>query len=267
MSNKRYEYAKKQFTSWSYSRYRDYTRCPLFAKLKHLDKVSEGPDSPQMARGTAIGAMAEDFTIGKLRSLPQELMLFQTQFGIVRKMATDKYKRDRVEVEQSWCFDKNWNPIHHVFPLDVKGQMTWDKFTEADWTALRSIWLRVKMDLCVVHGNSNVLLPVDHKTGKYREYELGSYLEQLEIYALGGMLEFPVVRGASPRLWFLDEGIEYPQNLNEEIYYARSELEFLKKKWLAKVKPMFSDTSFQPKPNSKCQWCAYSKAKGGTCKY
>lgn len=231
----------KQFTSWSYSRFRDYDRCPLFAKLKHLDKISEGPDSPAMARGSAIGKMAEDYTKGLLKTLPMELRLFDKEFKALRAM-----KMRNVWVEESWCFDRNWQPV------------AWN-----DWN---NVWLRVKMDLCGVDEH-RVLVPVDHKTGKYREHELGSYLEQLDIYAMGGMCQHTQTIGASPRLWFLDEGIIYPQVNNEELYYPRSELPLLQKKWTAKVRPMFEDKTFKPRPNDKCRYCAYSKSKGGTCPF
>lgn len=263
MSN-RYKYDKttKQFTSWSYSRYRDYKRCPAFAKYKHLDKLPE-PSSPAMARGSAIGAMAEDYVNGKLRNLPAELYAFKPHFEAARGL----FKKGGVYVEESWCFDNQWRPIKHAFPLDSKGEMNWGAFKEADWTAWRSIWLRVKMDLCGVDKGVNVLRPVDHKTGKYRENDIGSYLEQLEIYSLGGMLQFPDVVGASPELWFLDADVNYPSVNREEIYYDRKELPRLQKIWMARVQPMFKDTTFRPTPNAKCTYCTYSKAKGGPCKF
>lgn len=244
----RYKYAKKarQFTSWSYSRYRDYKRCPLYAALKHLDKVPDGDPagSPAMARGTAIGAMAEDFVKGKLKTLPPELKLFKDRF-----IALQKLKMKNVWVEESWCFKRDWS--------------------HAEWNDWDNVWLRVKMDLCGIDQPTNTLIPVDHKTGKYREYDIGSYLEQLEIYAMGGMVKFPDVAGASPRLWFLDEGLEYPQGLgtDEEIYYSRAELPLLQRKWEAAIKPMFTDTTFRPKPNDKCRYCNYRKEVGGACKY
>ena len=244
MSNARYAYKKttKQLTSWSYSRYRDYKRCPLFAKLKHLDKVPEGEESEAMRRGSAIGAMAEDYVKGVLKRLPPELRLFRTQFADMRKQ-----NMVNVWAEESWCFDHNWHPV--------------------EWNDWNNVWLRVKMDLCRLYPKDKLLVPIDHKTGKYRENELGSYLEQLDIYALGGFLKFPDVQTISPRLWFLDEGVEYPQINGEELVYDRSELPALKKKWLANTKAMFADKSFKPKPNDKCRWCAYSCAKGGSCKF
>lgn len=240
----RYAYKKtaKAFTSWSYSRYRDYARCPAFAKYKHLDKIPEGPSSPAMARGSAIGAMAEDYVNGKLRRLPAELGNFASHFEAARKL-----KMKNVFVEESWCFDRDWQPV--------------------EWNDWDNVWFRVKMDLCGIDAPTNVLRPVDHKTGKYRENELGSYLEQLEIYSLGGMLKFPDVVGVSPELWFLDAGVNYPSVNGEEIYYGRDELPRLQKLWLNRVTPMFTDTTFRPTPNAKCVYCPFSSAKGGPCRF
>jgi hypothetical protein len=234
-----------KFKAWSYSRYRDWKRCPYFAQQKHLCKISEGKDNPAMARGSMIGKLAENYALGRINKLPPELGLFKKEFGAVREVR----RRDprSVFAEQMWCFDKNWNEV------------SWD-----DWD---NVWLRVKMDLAVLHAPTEIILPVDHKTGKYRENDLGSYLEQLEIYGTGGLSKFTTARGASPRLWFLDEGIEYPQNLDDEIYYGRSELKSLQKKWETMVKPMLTATTFKPKPNNKCSWCAYGASKGGTCKF
>jgi len=194
-------------TSWSYSRYRDYKRCPWYFHEKHIAKKPDGDPagSPAMARGSAIGAMAEDYVKGVLKKLPPELKLFAKQFEAIRKLKGYDREEPTVFVEESWCFDRDWKSV------------AWN-----DWDR---VWLRVKMDLCGIDGPTNVLRPVDHKTGKYREYELPSYLEQLEIYALGGLLKFTDVVGVSPELWFLDEGLSYPRDVGmDEIYYARAEL-------------------------------------------
>ena len=73
----------KQLTSWSFSRYSDYKQCPLKAKLKHLDKISEPPNEA-MARGAAIHTLAEKYIKGEGRSLPPELKLFKDEFKKLR---------------------------------------------------------------------------------------------------------------------------------------------------------------------------------------
>ena len=40
-------------TAWSYSRYADYTQCPLKFKLKHIQRLPT-KGSPAMDRGSAI---------------------------------------------------------------------------------------------------------------------------------------------------------------------------------------------------------------------
>ena len=62
----------KAVTSWSFSRYGDYKKCPLAFKLKHIDKIQE-PKSPAMQRGIDIHNLAEAYVVGKLAKLPPEL--------------------------------------------------------------------------------------------------------------------------------------------------------------------------------------------------
>lgn len=252
--------AKALVTAWSYSRFRDYDKCPRFFKFKHLDKFPE-PDSPAMARGSEIGKLAEDFTIGKIKSIPLELSLFRKQFTYVRTL-----KNRNVWCEQTWMFDRGWNPIHHEFPC--KGaELNFPAFTQKDWLVWRSIWLRVKMDLVLLV--EDVLYPVDHKTGRYKSYDIGSYLDQLEIYSVSGLIQQPDARVAYPRLWFLDMGLEYPQGDAdaEHIEYTRADIPRITKKWDERVRPLFADREFKPTPGRACKYCPYQKERGGQCEF
>jgi hypothetical protein len=250
----------KQFTAWSYSRYRDYSRCPLFAKLKHLDKLPEGEESPQMARGTLIHKIAEDYLRGAIRGFPAELLAMKKYYEAARC-------RKGMELEEQWLFDKDHELIGHTFPPEVndpKNPFAWfDTFNNADWAAWRRIYLRVKMDLNVVDRDTNVLIVVDHKTGKFRDYELESYGLQLEIYAMSGMIKYPDVAGVSPRMWYVDAGVQY----GEDLFFPRKDQPRLIKLWDQRVKPMFNDTKFKPKPNNKCRYCGYRKEVDGPCEF
>jgi len=218
----------KKITSWSYSRYAMYTECPAKAKYKHIDKIPELTKSPAMERGNVIHKLAEDYTLGKLKTLPSELGKFKDQFV--------ELKKSKPLVEQTWSFKQDWS------------ETTWD-----DWNGC---WLRVKTDAACLDGTT--LYVIDHKTGKMR----GNYGEQLTLYAGAGMLKFPHVKNVNTQLWFLDSG-----DIVEESYKA-TEQKVIIKDWEKKVKPMMNDTSFAPKPSQDaCRWCPYKKSLGGPCKH
>lgn len=213
-------------TAWSYSRYRDYEKCPLLAKFKHVDRLKEPPNEA-MERGTLIHKLAEDFALKRIKKLPPELKQFKAKFTALQKQ--------KLLVEEQWAFNDKWGRV--------------------DWFA-RDAWCRVKMDASYQFKKEVVV--IDHKTGRYRE---GEYTEQLELYALAALLIYTSADTVSCRLWFLDSG-------DEATYTAtRADIEELKKKWVARTKPMLNDKRFAPKPGNHCRWCHFSKAKGGKCKF
>lgn len=227
-----------EVTAWSFTRYSDYGKCPHFFMLKHLKKTPE-PPSPPLERGAAIHKLAEDYTLGKLRKLPEELALFEEEFAALKKQ---KYKI----VEQSWTFDRNWNIV--------------------PWNDWKNAWVRIKMDAAYKLPELKVIVPIDHKTGKCRDEEHAKYSEQLDLYATGALTHEPDVEIASPRLWYLDHGIIWPDPSETELEYSCKELKDLQKRWEKKVIPLFKDRSFQPTPSAQtCRFCHYRKSNGGPC--
>ncbi len=230
-----------QFTSWSYSRYMDYTACPAKAKYKHLDKLPE-PGSPAMERGSAIHTLAENYVNGALKRLPPELKLFKDEFTMLKKQPVKV-------VEENWAWTK-----------DFAAETEWNNWSQA--------WVRIKLDVAYINTEHNALVVVDHKTGKCRPEKSAEYLGQCELYGLAGLLRYPDIAVVSPRLWYLDEGVIYPDPDVEEIEYFRADEPKLKKIWIKKVTPMLNDKNFKPTPSDHaCRFCHYKAANGGPCKY
>lgn len=151
-------------------------------------------------------------------------------------------------VEESWAFKADWT------------QTTWN-----DWTGC---WLRIKMDVAYINVDHNALVPIDHKTGKMRDEKTEEYMLQLHLYGTGSLYRLPTVDVVSPRLWYLDQGIIYPNPEEEEIEFKPAEKTIMRKAWEDRVKPMFMDRTFKPTPSEKaCRYCHYRKANGGPCKY
>lgn len=220
-----------RITAWSFSRLQDYRKCPLFAKFKHVDKIRE-PGNDAMARGSAIGTMAETYIMSpKAMRCPPELKAFEEEFKELRKR--------KAVCEDQWAFDVNWN--------------------ETGWFD-KDAWLRVKTDIYSLNVKTNVMLVVDNKTGKIRE----EHEEQVDLYALGGLLKFPSAEAIDARLWYLDQGVEVPA---EPKIYTQADVPRLKTYWLKQVKSMLADTHFAAKPSHACQWCFFSSKKNGPCQY
>lgn len=185
------------------------------------------PPAPAMERGDKIHKMAEAYTKGWESRLPAELKLFKDQFK--------ELKASKPIVEETWAFTKDWN------------QTTWN-----DWN---NCAVRIKVDAACL--DEDTLYVIDHKTGKKRD----GYEEQLSLYALGGMLKFPHVVKVETQLWYLDSGDQV------EMSYSVGDMKKLQTGWDKKVKPLLSDTKFNPRPSNACRFCTFSKSKGGPCKY
>lgn len=234
----------KAVTSWSFSRYGDYKKCPLAFKLKHIDKIAE-PKSAAMQRGIDIHNLAEAYVVGKIAKLPPELANFKEEFTKLRKMY--KAKKLPMVVEDSWAFTVDWE--------------------ETQWNNWVQCWVRIKLD-CAHYEEGNVMFVTDYKTGKMSEYKNVEYMEQLELYALAALLMAaePEKVTIKPRLLYLDSGDTYPP-VGQEITYTFKDLPKLKKTWEQRVKPMMTATNFPPRANDGCRWCFYGQSgkatKGG----
>lgn len=262
---------KKQFTSWSNSRWNDYAQCPARAFYKHIMKLPE-PKSIYMDRGIEIAKIEEAFFKGEIKRLPvwsnsekvniagdrddpttwpkwNGSIAEATKNGlaihprVVPHMKAAKKQKD-LFAEENWGFDKSWGVVDYF-----------------DWN---NCHLRIKVDVGWGARTSNVIHLRDNKSGKFSEYEVEKYMDQLRLYAAGGTARFPHVEESHVQLWFTDIGMVYPE---KPLVITRREGLDLQKKFTKRVQPMFNDTRFDPTPNPGCRWCAFSKANGGPCKY
>ena len=232
--------------AWSYSRYGDYTQCPARFKYKHIDRLPD-PGSPAMARGSEIHKAGELYLKAsqhekrKTLKVPAEYKHFNAE---MKQLATLKPM-----VEQQWGFTRDWQPT--------------------GWFS-KDTWLRIICDVTVLYDDNTADL-IDFKTG--RKYDTNE--EQIELFSMGGFMMWPEVEHVTARLWYLDvpdgpnDGDHHVDSTaNTTIReYTRSDFDRARKSWEKRIQPMFKDTRFAPRPNEKCKWCAYSKAKNGPCKF
>lgn len=222
-----------KITAWSFSRLNDYRKCPKLAFYKHVKKLKE-PGSPAMTRGSDIHEQGQVFANKNARTkCPPELATFEQEFRVLQK------NKLTLIVEQQWCFTKDWTPTGWFDP---------------------DAWCRQIVDAGYIRKEDNVLVIIDYKTGKLNE----AHLQQLDLYALAGLLMYPDVAGVEVQLWYLDQGVQWPEKTT---IYTAKDIPALKKKWNAEVKPMLADGTFRERPGKACTWCHFSKGKGGPCKY
>lgn len=221
-------------TAWSYSRYGLYAQCPAKFKYKHLMKLPD-PSGPAAERGNTIHAEAECLIKAPRdkASLPLSLKNVAVELRHLRQ--------NNAIAEQEWGFKQDWNWI---------GRPGWFG---------NDVWVRVKADAVVVYDDDTGL-GVDWKTG--RRYD--EHGKQAELTGLLMLMRYPNLVEADVRFWYVDEP---PANNEMQLVVKREEVPALQKDWEQRVKPMFADKKFPPKPNRFCGSCNFSKAKGGPCQF
>lgn len=245
----------KQAKSWSISRYHLYQQCPYRFKLQNLDKYPvKETVSPALEHGRQAHDAIDAYLKGTTRTVPKEGKVFAPLLKDIKsRLAKTPHL---AEVESTWALRADW--------------------TETRFDDWNGCWVRIKTDSAFLQKDKATGAPIanidDWKTGKFRPDNQSDYLEQLELYALGGLIKWqnliPMGLTVVPRLRYLDyEGpITHPPAGDEKVYTG-DDLEPLKKLWAKRVKPMMNDKKFAPKPNKFCGWCPYGVSKGGPCKF
>ncbi len=220
----------RKITQWSYSRWKTYQECPRKAKYSYIDRMKT-PESPAMARGTAIHKAAEDYITGARKTIAPELKNVKATLQLLRKGGAS--------AEGELAFTINWQPVGWFDP---------------------SVWVRVKVDATMpTSGKVRELLVVDWKSGKkYPDHE-----NQLSLYGLAGLIINPLVDAARCQ----DHYTDMPKDNVLEHVYKRVELPALQKDWAKQTKAMLNDTKFAPLPSYSCPRCPFSKANGGPCEF
>lgn len=238
----------KPLTSWSFSRFMDYRKCPQLFKFKHLDRMQE-PKNDAMTRGGLIHELAEKYIKGELPPrIPPELAHFEDTFKELRKLY--KKRTAGILVEDDWAFTNTWD------------RTEWDNWAKC--------WVRIKLDNAD-NSDPDILVVRDWKTGKYKEDRNDEYLMQMELYALAGLILHKHIKKVVVELVYLDVPLVYPDAANQ-IEYTHADIPRLKKEWEKRVKPMFADKRFAPKANNECKWCWFGQSKiekggPGLCKF
>lgn len=227
--------AQDTIKAWSFSSLQKYEQCPYQAKLAKIDKIPEPerpapPNGDEHAndRGSRIHDHAEAYVRGDTGTMLPEMLHFKQGFENLRQL----FKKNKVELEDMWCFDDAWEPV---------ASNAWDE-----------IWARIKLDAVAFIGeDESHAAVIDYKTGKKFGNEV-KHGQQLQLYCIGTALLYPEVETITAELWYLDK-----DELTSMTFSRRQALRFMRGFNERAVK-MTTDTQFKPKPNkSSCMFCPY----------
>jgi hypothetical protein len=223
-------------SAWSFSRLDDFESCPLKAKYKYIDKIPqpplvipEGKTEHPMTRGGRIHNLAELYVLKNITLAP-ELELFKDQFLELRTLYREN--PGKVEVEEQWAFDTNWN--------------------KTGWFS-KDTWGRLMLDVCVNVGEP--MRVIDHKTGK--KYP-PKHSQQGQLYGLVASMRYPEISRFRVEFWYLDSGEEYIRE------YSRTQLQIFKDDFDNRGRTMTTTTDFEPRPSRfSCRFCPYADSDQG----
>jgi len=228
---------ERVITAASFSRLKDYERCPYMLWLKAGERRStEHMDTTAADRGTLVHTACEDYVLGK-GDITKEMY----KFGDYFKDLKVEYEAGNVHVEENWGFDADWQ---------VTGW--WDD----------DVRVRVKLDnfrVIARDENNNPVagIPTDYKTGKKFGNEVG-HNQQGQLYAISCFLRFPTLELADVEFLYLDHGLKS----KPKRYTREKAMKFLPS-WEARFNNIFQDREFRPKPNKiNCKWCPFGPQNG-----
>jgi hypothetical protein len=203
--------------------------------------------SPALQRGRSVDEVITKYLTGgvPIAKVYEEYRPHPTIPAALRDVR-GVVKRARARVQFQVVLDSAWRTV--------------SQFT-------KNAWLRCKLDVLVYLRPS--LKVIDWKTGGIDKHsgtirESPEYDDQMDLYSVVALVAEPDFAAANSELVFLDAppGVN-PVRRGKEI--RRNNLERAKERWEARVKPMLSDRTFAPRPGWYCDYCDYSKTKGGPC--
>lgn len=224
--------------SWSFSRLKDYERCPYMLWLKAGERRSlEHVDTTAADRGTQIHTECENFVLGE-GDFTKNMAKFAEYFQDVKL----EYEAGDVTVEEDWAFTTDWQ-ITGWWDDDASCRMKLDNFR-----------IRARND----EGEPVAGIPTDYKTGKKFGNEI-SHNQQGQLYAIGAFMRYPTLEIADVEFLYLDHGLK-----SKPKQYTREKAMKFLPSWQARAQRLLDDREFRPKANKiNCKWCPFSPNEKG----
>lgn len=229
----------KAYIPTSYSKVEAYEKCPRAAFLRYVAKLfpkfydlKPGKKSDALVRGNLAHERMEAWTKRGMgpKDPPAEAKRFLKEIK-ARKLDA-QVKAGAVVCEEMWSYDAQLAPI--------------------GYKALGE-WFRIKCDLAFPRLKTPLI--VDHKTGK--QYD--SHRTQGRLYGAAFLARYDTATSVDVEFWYLDQGLIMSLSVN------RVDVPGIRDNFAKRVGVMVADMKHDPRPSRLCEWCEFSKTKGGPC--
>jgi PD-(D/E)XK nuclease superfamily len=237
-------------TSWSFSVYTQYKKCPFSVCLDKIMRVRiQEPENPHFVKGDRAHAITDVYISGEGKKRPglvEDISVGKEKVRVdLRPIANQlaDLRTKKARTEQEWAFDKDYNQV--------------------DWRDWARAWLRIKTDVCADTKEPPMVEIVDWKTG--RMYD--DHRQQRSLYALGGLqlVQIGVLAGGGKDVKLTAQHVYVDTGLKATESFKMKDLTPLKKQWAARIKQMMSDTTYPTKTGYHCRYCRFAQSKGGPC--
>lgn len=230
--------------SWSFSQWETYQSCPRRWKYQSVDKLPRQPPGPAAARGLEIHKTIEDY-IGWRAEEPHPAVKssYLSIFDDFRN-----HPNGERHCELKLQFDEDWNLAGGAF-------------------GVKPVWLRAVLDAVrvggpwtvgKVEGEPQIAYVGEWKSGKPKE----THRDQRHLYALITMLKWPWVDEVQVTTHYVEGTAP-----SERLVAKGSAVPKMKTVWMERVSLMQRDKILAPRPGYHCNWCDFSKRKGGPCEF
>lgn len=225
-----------KLTSWSFSAYTQYLRCPLSVFFERVQRVRMPEEkSPVLERGDRVHKAAETYvsTSGRPQMIP-ELRHYADRLK--------DFRRRRARTELEWAFTSAWTPTGWLAP---------------------DAWLRMKLDVLHEQTAPPAVYVGDYKTGRvYPEHA-----QQRSLYGLGALtlVKLGALAGGAKATTVTVEHLYTDTTQLATEQYGLKDLEPLKAEWVRRTEQMLNDTTYNAQPGNHCRWCKFAVSRGGPC--
>lgn len=210
----------------SYSRLHTYETCALKAKFQYVDKLPR-LKGPAASRGTKLHTSAEGFLLGEKSTIHKDLL---------------PIKKILINVRAN-------QPL-----IEYKIALDFSLLKVVEW---KSADARFRLVIDSAFFPSGKVMDIQEwKSGRvYPEHE-----DQRRTYAHGSFAEWPQLEEVNVSTYYIDQGH------SEELQAKRPDVKVMAWQLQQRLETMENDKHFAPRPGRYCNWCDYSKKKGGPCR-